>query len=228
MKAIGYVRVSTEEQSREGISLEMQGDRISKHCEIHDLDLQCVMMDAGVSGKSIEGRKGLEMIKTLIQKREIDVVVVYKLDRLSRSALDTLTLAKEMDGAGVALVSISEELNTKSAIGRFFFQLTASFAEMERNLISERTTAALQHKKQLNQRVGSIPYGYDLDSSDPQQKRLIGVPTEQDVIAQIKDLKRSGCSLRKIAELLNSRQVATKKGGVWSHKQVASVVRRVA
>jgi site-specific DNA recombinase len=145
MKTIGYIRVSTDEQAREGISLDNQRAKIGAYCKLHGLELAGIIEDEGKSAKDLN-REGMKAIIGLIQKRGFEAVVVYKLDRLSRKVLDTLTLIELMEKQGVAFHSISEKIDTRTAMGRFFLNIMASLAQMERDLISERTRDALRHK----------------------------------------------------------------------------------
>ena len=95
--------------------------------------------------------------------KQVDAVVVYKLDRIFRSTTDALETTRLFEKWGVSFHSIEETLDTQSAMGRFFFTLTAALAEMERRIIGERTKAALSHKRKRNEKTGGdVPYGYDL------------------------------------------------------------------
>ena len=145
MKAIGYIRVSTEEQAKEGISLENQRAKIQAYCRLHDFELDDIIEDAGKSGKDLN-REGVQAIIKRIQDREIDAVIVYKLDRLSRRVLDTLNLIDLMKKHKVVFHSITDSIDTKTAMGKFFLNIMASLAQMERDLISERTKDALRHE----------------------------------------------------------------------------------
>jgi len=222
LKAVGYIRVSTEEQSREGISLEMQSNKIRKYAELNDLDLIDIVKDAGISAKSIKGRPGIQAVLEKVKARKVEVVIVYKLDRLARNTVECLEMAKLMDKAGVALHSISEKLDTQSALGRFFFTLTASLAEMERNIISERTAAALQQKKANGQFTGGEPpYGFTVGDNGV----LIPDTGEQGIIENIKCLRNAGCSTRGIAELLVLQGVGTRKGTAFTQTQIVRILK---
>ncbi len=144
MKTIGYIRVSTDEQAREGISLESQKAKITAYCELNDLELVGIIEDAGKSGKDLN-REGIQSLITEIKARRIDAVVVYKLDRLSRRVRDTLSLMDIIEKKNIAFHSITERIDTKSAMGKFFLNIMASMNQWERDTISERTKDALQH-----------------------------------------------------------------------------------
>src|SRR5664280_2088883 len=161
MKAVGYIRVSTEEQAREGISLDNQKAKIEVYCELNDLNLVKIIEDAGKSGKDLN-RDGIQSLLGMIKARAVDAVVVYKLDRLSRRVKDTLTLMDLIEKKSVAFHSITERIDTKSAMGKFFLNIMASMNQWERDTISERTKDALQMKIGKNERAGQIPYGWYL------------------------------------------------------------------
>lgn len=188
MKAIGYVRVSTEEQAKEGISLENQRAKIQAYCRLHDMALIDIIEDAGKSGKDLN-REGVQAIIERIKGRKIDAVIVYKLDRLSRRVLDTLNLIELMKKHTVVFHSITDSIDTKTAMGKFFLNIMASLAQMERDLISERTKDALRHKISRNERAGQIPYGWSLAEDG---KTLLMNIEEQKTIRFIKELHKKG------------------------------------
>lgn len=111
MKAIGYVRVSTEDQSREGISLNHQEDKLRTYASLNDLDLLEIIRDEGVSGKDLD-REGMNRLLEMVEDGSIDAVIVYKLDRLSRSVIDNFTLAEMFKSKDIAFHSISEKVDT--------------------------------------------------------------------------------------------------------------------
>jgi DNA invertase Pin-like site-specific DNA recombinase len=220
--AVGYIRVSTEEQSREGVSLEMQATKIRQYAALNDLALVEIIEDAGISGKSIKARPGIQTVLNMVKTKSVDCVIVYKLDRLARNTIECLEMAKDMDRAGCALHSISEKLDTQSALGRFFFTLTASLAEMERSVIAERTVAALQQKRANGFKTGgACPYGYSVDS----QGRLISHPGEQRAIKRIHQLRRKGYSYRKVADALTKEGIFTRKGTPFQETQIIRILR---
>jgi site-specific DNA recombinase len=198
MNAIGYVRVSTEEQAKEGISLENQRAKIQAYCRLHDFELDDIIEDAGKSGKDLN-REGVQAIIKRIQDREIDAVIVYKLDRLSRRVIDTLNLIELMKRHKVVFHSITDNIDTKTAMGKFFLNIMASLAQMERDLISERTKDALWMKIIKNERAGQIPYGWELA---PDGKALTAKEDEQEVIQLIRNRKDKGLGYRAICREL--------------------------
>ena len=213
-KAIGYCRVSTEEQAKEGISLEVQKDKIKKYAELHNLDLVKVIIDEGKSGKDLN-REGINEILSLISDGSINNIVVYKMDRLTRRTFDLLYLVEEIfKKNNVQFHSITERIDTTTAQGNFFLTIIGAMAQMERDLISERTKAVLQYKIEKGEYVGSPALGYLASSGD--SKLLEIDQREQDTVKRIFYLKRyRHLSLGKIAKELNESGVRTKRGGQW-------------
>ncbi|MFC1834284.1 recombinase family protein [Thermodesulfobacteriota bacterium] len=207
MRAVGYIRVSTEEQSKEGISMDMQATKIRAYAELNDMELVDIVEDAGISGKSIKARPGVQEILSVVKAKQIQAVVVYKLDRLARNTIETLEMAERMAKKGVALHSITEKLDTQSAMGKFFFTLMASMAEMERNVIAERTAAAMAQKRSKGEFCGGqAPYGFRNENG-----QLVEVPDEQEVITRIHNLK--------------AKCYSTRKGTAWKQTQVVRILK---
>ena len=159
--AIGYVRVSTEGQATEGVSLDAQRAKIEAWCLANDAQLAGVFVDAGLSGKRADNRPELQNALS-VATRTKGVLVVYSLSRLARSTKDTITISERLDKAGADLVSLSEKLDTTSAAGKMVFRMMAVLAEFERDQISERTSTAMAHKKSKGERVGTVPFGFVL------------------------------------------------------------------
>lgn len=207
MKAIGYIRVSTEEQAREGISLAHQREKIKAYAALHDIELVEIIEDRGVSAKDIKGRPGFTR---LLSELGYDAVIVYKLDRMFRNAAEALQIAEKFNQNCVALHSVTEKLDTQSAMGKFFFTIAAAFAEMERNLISERTREALGHKRAHGQVYNHVPYGYK-----KQGGHLVKDTYEQGQLVWMKAKRAEGWTLLQIANQLNENGVPTKGKG-WT------------
>jgi DNA invertase Pin-like site-specific DNA recombinase len=223
MKAVGYIRVSTEEQAREGISLENQRTKIQAYCSLNDLDLIEILEDAGRSGKDLN-RDGIRRVIDLVRGREIDAVIVYKLDRLSRRVKDTLTILDAVDKKNIAFHSIMEKIDTKSAMGRFFLNIMASMSQWERDTIGERTRDALRLKILKNERAGQIPYGWKLAEDG---KTLVENSLEQRAISLVVKLSAKGYSLRAICRELD-KEGYKPIGKRWHPKTVSSILKKAA
>jgi len=223
MKAVGYVRVSTDEQAREGISLESQRGKIAAYCELNDLSLTEIIEDAGKSGKDLN-REGIQTLIDLVKGRKVDAVVVYKLDRLSRRVRDTLSLMDLIEKRSVAFHSITERIDTKSAMGKFFLNIMASMNQWERDTISERTRDALHLKIVKNERAGQVPYGWTVAGDG---KALLENEKEQRAIALIRDLHAKEYSFRAICRELE-KEGHQPVGKRWHPQTVSNILKKAA
>lgn len=222
---IAYVRVSTAGQAEDGVSLDAQAAKIAAYCSLHDGDLVATYTDAGLSGSRADNRPALQEALEHVC-RIGGCLVVYSLSRLARSTKDTIEIAERLSRADADLVSLSEKIDTTTAAGKMVFRLLAVMAEFERDLISERTTTAMQHKRAKGERVGSIPVGYMLASDGVS---LIPNESQQEAIELIRQLRDAGLSMRSIAEELTRRGVPTSKGGTtWKHSTVQRILDRAA
>lgn len=216
MRAFLYVRVSTEEQGRSGLSLEHQQRKCHGYAELHDYTVADVVVDVA-SAKSL-ARAGLSSL--LARLKAGDVVVVAKLDRLTRSVRDLGTLLELFARRGVSLVSVNEHLDTGSASGRLVLNLMMSVAQWEREATAERTSDALQARKRRGLKATChAPYGTQADADG----RLMPNPAEQQVLARIATLKASGLSQRAIAAALNAEGYRNRAGLPWKFQGVARV-----
>ena len=221
--ATAYIRVSTEGQATEGISLGAQQAKIAAWCVANDVELGSVFIDAGISGKRADNRPQLQLALDDVCQSG-GVLVVYSLSRLARSTKDTIAISERLDKAGADLVSLSEKLDTTSAAGKMVFRMLAVLAEFERDQVSERTTAAMAHKKSKGERVGKIPFGFTLAADGVS---LIENADELQAVDLIRTLNAEGFSLRAIAAELDNRQIPTKDGKAgWRHTTVRSILNR--
>src|ERR1035437_4950189 len=161
MQAIGYVRVSTDRQAEQGVSLEAQEAKIRAMATVQGAELLDVIVDGGESAKSLN-RPGLQQLLDLINAGKVDAVIVAKLDRLTRSVKDLCGLLELFEKRKVALVSVAESLDTGSAAGRLVITIMAAVSQWEREAIGERTREALRHKRTKGERVGNIEFGFRL------------------------------------------------------------------
>lgn len=196
MKAIGYVRVSSEEQAREGVSLAAQRAQVRDFCKGRRWELVGVFADEGLSGKGLD-RAGLAEARRALEEHRATVLVVTKLDRLSRSVRDIFALVEEeFTQNGASLVSIAENLDATTAMGKAFLGILAVLAQMERELVSERTRGALAHIKASGRYLGAIPYGKRLDRNG----RLVTDPEAAKALRRARRLRAKGASWREVAE----------------------------
>lgn len=229
MQVIGYTRVSTDGQATEGVSLEAQRAAITAYCTMRGFTLAQIVEDAGVSGGvPLADRPGGAIVLEAIRGKKAAAVIAYKLDRVFRDASDCLAVTGAWDKGGVSLHLIDlggQSIDTATAMGRFFLTVMAGAAELERNLIGERTTAAMQHKKATGQRVGAIPYGYRLAADG---KSLEAHPAEQAVIAAALELHAAGLSLRTVSAELSRRGFKARNGKEFAAPQIQRMLQAAA
>jgi site-specific DNA recombinase len=224
MKTIGYVRVSTDKQAEHGVSLESQEAKIRAMATVHGTDLSEVIVDGGESAKSLN-RPGIAKLLAMVDAGGVGVVIVAKLDRLTRSVKDLCELLERFERRGVSLVSVAESLDTGSAAGRLVLNIMTAVSQWEREAIGERTRDALRHKRSQGQRIGNIPFGSRLAGDG---ERLEPDPAEQQALEQIQALRNNGETLRGIAATLNHRAYRTRRGTPWRLESVARVLKQVA
>ena len=217
MKAIGYVRVSTEEQAKSGLGLEAQIAKIKAYAELFDIELTEIIADEGISGKTLD-REGLQRAIKILKDKKAEGMVIAKLDQLTRNVADLGTLVSTVFDKA-ELYSVSEQINTKNAAGRLVLNVLVSVAQWERETICERTKDALQAKKARGEKTGgNVPFGFNEVNG-----KLIRNEEEQAIISEIKTLKNKGLSLRKIAEALNEKGIVTKNGKTWTATQIQRI-----
>ena len=175
MQALGYIRVSTDQQADRGISLDAQKERVRAMATVQGAKLLDVVVDAGESAKSMN-RPGLQRILVLVNAGKVQAVIVAKLDRLTRSVKDLCTLLELFEKRNVTLISVAESLDTGSAAGRLVITIMGAVSQWEREAIGERTREALRHKLKKGERTGNIAFGYRLSSDG---KHLEPHPLEQ-------------------------------------------------
>jgi site-specific DNA recombinase len=207
MQVIGYTRVSTTEQATDGMSLAAQQAKIKAYAVVKDWTVLEVIRDEGTSAKSLH-RPGLARLLALVKAGAVQVVVVAKLDRLTRSVGDLDKLMKLFERKGVALVSLQESLDATTATGRLMMNLFASVSQWEREVIGERTKDAMQHLKASGQ-VYSRPV-FDAAAT----------------LARIHTMRAAGATYQEIADELTAAGVPTTRGGAWAPATIPSILRR--
>ena len=222
-QALGYARVSTDEQAREGVSLDAQQSRIRAYCEAKELELVDMLTDDGISGKTLD-RPALRELVQRCERGEVGHVVVVKLDRLTRRTRDLLALVDDLFLARkIELHSVGESLDTSTPHGRFVLTLFGGLAQMERELIGERTRSALAFKREQRQPTSHPPLSFRVNGS---RERMVPIPAELEIVQWILDRWRSGLSYRAIAAKLNENGTPTKHGARWHHNTIVRIVQR--
>ena len=219
-RTIAYLRVSTERQADTGVSLAAQQEKARAYASLYDLDLTEMIIDAGESAKTLD-RPGLQRALSMLKTGQADALLVVKLDRLTRSVVDLGKLIESYFAPGkAALMSVSEQIDTRSAAGRLVLNILASVSQWERETIGERTSVAMKHKQAKGEYIGgNTPYGFDLVDGE-----LVRNEAEQSVIGQARQLHAAGLSLRKIAAELDRQGIKTRSGSIFAAPQIQRMV----
>lgn len=219
MKKAGlYIRVSTLEQAQEGYSVGAQKERLIAFCKAHDWNIRNIYVDGGYTGANLD-RPGIQ--KLISEIDDLDVVLVYKLDRLSRSQKDTLYLIEEVFlPHNVDFVSMNESFDTGTPFGRAMIGILSVFAQLEREQIKERTKMGKIARAKQGLRNGGrfLPIGYDISNGS-----LVINDYEAVQVRKIFDCYISGMSQSKIAKLLYSEGYSTRYGD-WSKPSAITTV----
>jgi DNA invertase Pin-like site-specific DNA recombinase len=225
LRVDGYRRVSTEEQSTDGVSLVLQEEKIRDYCKLYGLDLARIETDAGVSAKTLE-RPGLATVLDDLDRGRVDGVVIYKLDRLTRSLRDWSDLIERFftEKAGRRLFSVNDHIDTRTPSGLLVLDIIMTVAQWERREISFRTKAALQGKIGRGERCGRLRFGYDLADDG---RTLVPNPREQEAIAAMKRWDSQGMTYRRMAAMLDELGVETKEpGAIWRPGAIHRILTR--
>lgn len=198
-----YSRVSTEDQSRFGHSLDEQEDRLRKLCEFKDYEIFKVYREEGVSAKNTNRPRFQEMIEDM-KEGKINKIIVYKLDRLTRSIRDLETICTMLEEYNCSLESVAEEINTETANGKFFIRMLTILAQLEIERTSERTKFGLIGAAKKGHLSGKPPIGF---TKDKDNKDLIIDEVKADVVRRIFRLYLDGLSVCSICKIFNEEEV---------------------
>jgi len=222
-RTVAYVRVSTDKQADRGVSLEAQEAKIRAYAELYGLELVEVIVDAGLSAKTLD-RPGLSRALAMLRSGDAAALLVVKLDRLTRCVADLGTLVEDYfaDPEGPALLSVSEQIDTRTAAGRLVLNVLGAVSQWEREAIGERTSAAMQHKAAKGEYIGGAPrFGYRLAGDG---RTLESHEAEQAAIREARALRAAGLSLRAVAGRLEAAGFRTRTGGPFAAVQVARML----
>ena len=192
-----YVRVSTLEQAKEGYSIAAQREKLKSYCSSQGWEDYKFFVDEGVSAKDTN-RPELKKLLDEVKKGKVSMILFYRLDRFTRSVLDLYEMLKEIDRYQCTFKSATEPYDTSTAMGRMFITIVAALAQWETENLSERVKMALEEKVAGGERVGSIPFGFDLNA----EAKLVKNERAPIVLDMIEKLK-NGKSFNSIAQFLN-------------------------
>ncbi len=212
-----YLRVSTEDQAREGFSLPEQKERLETFCKFKGYEIVDYYEDAGISAKTGNHRPEFERLKSDIKAKKINTIVALKLDRITRSIFDWEKLITFLDENNAYIDCANDEINTTSANGKMISRLLMSVSQNEIERTSERTKIGLSGAI----KSGHIPHVAPLGYKHEDKKLVIDYATK-DIVVRIFDLYYNGYSYQKISNLFNAEQVLGKTN--WRDSTIVTIL----
>ena len=213
-----YIRVSTEDQAREGFSLGEQQEKLEQLCKYKDYKVYKIYKDAGISAKDMEHRPAFQQMLQDMRAGKINYIVAYKLDRVTRSVRDLEVLISDLEKHNCYLVCDRDDVNTSTANGRFFVRMLTVLSQLEIEIVSERTKFGLTGAIKCGHIPGTCPLGYKRDES----KKVIIDETTKDVILRIFNMYLEGKSFQTIANILNEEKVLEPKH--WADATIEKII----
>ena len=218
-----YIRVSTEDQVREGYSLEVQREYLTNFAKQQGYEVFEVYADEGISAGSTE-RPALQKLLADAKQKKFDLVLVYKIDRFSRRLKDLLNLVEKLESYGIGFKSATEPFDTTNSAGKLMFQQLGSFAEFERNRHAERVFPGMVKSIQKGNWHGSkhSPFGYHYNK----EKKLLEVNKREAKIVQlIFRMRLAGKSIQRITDYLNRSKHKTRGARYFYNKFIRDILR---
>ena len=192
-----YSRVSTEEQAKEGLSIDAQIDKCEAYCKARDWDVFRVYRDAGYSAGSLN-RPALELLLRDAKEKRFDIILVYKIDRFSRKLKDLILILEDLKERNINFTSVTEQIDTTSAMGEAFFQIIGVFAQLERGMVKERVELAFDQKVKFGEVLYRAPLGYFY-----QNKKLVKDKEKAEMVKEIFKMVALDINTKKISEKFN-------------------------
>jgi DNA invertase Pin-like site-specific DNA recombinase len=227
MRAAIYTRVSSEEQAREGLSLGIQADRCQAYAEAQDWVVVETFTDAGVSGAKAQ-RPKLDAMLAAVERGEVDVIVVAKLDRLARSMRNLSPLLGSLDDKGVSLVSIVESFNSGDTNGRMMRNMLGVMAEWERDVICDRTRAGVNARVRAGGWGGGhmAPFGYHVVGVDALAHLEVDLREAEVVLMALSLVLDQGLSTLEAAKRLNALGLTPRSAALWTSSNLRNCLCR--
>lgn len=217
-----YIRVSTEDQAKDGFSIHAQREKLTKYAEANDWDIYDYYVDDGISGKNLVDRPEVTRMLEDVKSGKINNILIYKLDRLTRSMKDLIYLIEFFESNNCTFNSQTEKIDTSNAVGRMFVKIIGIFAEFERENLAERVSFGYEQKtREGNYTNTNGVYGYDYIVGEG---KLVINKEEAEVVKKIFELYIDGQSYFKIAKKFNITNVPTKRGGHWASATIKSII----
>ena len=219
IKAAIYARVSTEEQATEGYSIPAQISELEKYADLHGIEIVTRYIDEGVSGKSIQGRPQMKKLLRDASNQMFNYVLVFKLDRLARKMKDSLDIIETLEKNNVKLISLNENFDVSTPIGRTVFQMISSISELERNTIVARVKMGMTERAKQGKYNGGRVLGYDAVN-----KELIINEKEAHIVRTIFNYAEQGMGLKAITRRINELGYRTKNNNPFNVLGVKTIL----
>ena len=212
-----YIRVSTEDQAREGFSLGEQEEKLKQLCDYKGYEVYKVYCDAGISAKDMEHRpKFQEMLKDM-KDGKINYIVAYKLDRVTRSVRDLEELISQLEKYNTYLVCDRDDVNTSTANGRFFVRMLTVLSQLEIEIVSERTKFGLNGAIKSGHLPGQVTLGFKKDGN----RKTIIDPATAPIVKRVFDLYLQGKTFLQISNIFNEEKVLNKN---WKDTHIERII----
>ena len=212
-----YIRVSTEDQAREGFSLREQKEKLLQLCSFKGYEVFKVYEDAGISAKDMEHRPAFQEMLADMKKGKINYIVAYKLDRVTRSIRDLEELIYQLEQYNCYLVCDRDDVNTSTANGRFFIRMLTVLSQLEIEIVSERTKFGLNGAIKASHLPGIVPLGYKKEN-----KKTVIDETTKPVIERIFNMYLEGKSFQTISNIFNEEKLLAPKH--WKDTTIQKII----
>lgn len=213
-----YIRVSTEDQAREGFSLGEQEEKLLQLCNFKELEVYKVYKDAGISAKDMEHRPQFQEMLQDMKEGKINYIVAYKLDRITRSVRDLEELISVLEQYNCFLLCDRDDVNTSTANGRFFVRMLTVLSQLEIEIVSERTKFGLNGAIKSGHIPGQRPFGY----TKSEDKKMIVDNATRPYVEKIFDMYLEGKSFQQIANYFKENNIYPKKK--WHDTTIQKII----
>ena len=215
-----YIRVSTEDQAREGFSLGEQEEKLRQLCKYKDFEIFKVYKDAGTSAQNMKDRPAFQQMLEDMKAGKLNYIVAYKLDRVTRSVRDLEVLISTLEQYHCYLICDRDDVNTSTANGRFFVRMLTVLSQLEIEIVSERTKFGLNGAIKAGHIPGKIPLGYYRDKD----KTLKVDVTTKDIVLRIFELYLEGKSYQTISNILNEEKILSPNNKKWCDSTIDRII----
>ena len=213
-----YIRVSTEDQAREGFSLREQEEKLLQLCKFKELEVYKVYKDAGISAKDMEHRPQFQEMLKDMKEGKLNYIVAYKLDRITRSVRDLEELISVLEQYNCFLLCDRDDVNTSTANGRFFVRMLTVLSQLEIEIVSERTKFGLNGAIKSGHIPGQRPFGY----KSAEDKRMVIDNATRRHVEKIFDMYLEGKSFQQIANYFKENNIFPKKN--WKDTTIQKII----